>query len=48
MKFQYTYFTLPAEATAAVAKPLLKTELRLAAVKALREAVLNNLGRTIA
>lgn len=32
---------------AAVAKPLLKMKLRLAAVKALREAVLNNLGRTI-
>lgn len=30
-----------------MAKPLLKTKLRLAAVKALREAVLNNLGRTI-
>lgn len=32
---------------AAVAKPLLNMKLRLAAVKALREAVLNNLGRTI-
>lgn len=41
-----TYLTLPA-AAADVANPLLKTKLRLAAVKALREAELNNLGRTI-
>lgn len=41
-----TYLTLPLTG-AAVAKPLLKMKLRFAAVKALREAVLNNLGRTI-
>lgn len=42
----FTYLTLPAIG-AAEAKPLLKTKLRLAAVKALREAELNNLGKTI-
>lgn len=42
----FTYLTLPATG-AAEAKPLLKTKLRLAAVKALREAELNNLGKTI-
>lgn len=46
MKCRCTYLTLPVTG-AAVAKPLLKTKLRLAAVNALREAVLNNLGRTI-
>lgn len=44
--FHCTYLTLPATG-AAVAKPLLKTKLRLAATNALRDAVLNNLGRTI-
>lgn len=44
--YKNTYLTLPVVA-AAVAKLLLNMKLRLAAVKVPREAVLNNLGRTI-
>lgn len=46
LKVFATYLTLPT-AGAAEANPLLNTKLRLAAVKAEREAELNNLGRTI-